>query len=44
MYAGFIEEIDAVDNGISQYEGAPKYKVCAWIGVDVRSLHCCGAE
>ena len=25
MYRGFVEEVDAVDNGISQYEGEPRY-------------------
>jgi uncharacterized UPF0160 family protein len=27
VYENFIEEIDGMDNGVSAYEGLPKYKV-----------------
>ncbi|XP_053564285.1 MYG1 exonuclease [Bombina bombina] len=27
MYESFVEEIDAIDNGISQYDGEPRYSV-----------------
>ena len=36
VYESFLEQIDANDNGISQYEGAPKYKssggICGRVG------------
>lgn len=27
IYENFVEEIDAIDNGVDQYDGEPKYKV-----------------
>lgn len=31
MYENFVEAIDAVDNGISQYDGEPRYRVTSTI-------------
>eukprot|EP00043_Microstomoeca_roanoka_P011622 m.109747 g.109747 ORF g.109747 m.109747 type:complete len:336 (+) comp15249_c3_seq2:316-1323(+) len=39
MYDNFIEEIDAVDNGVSPYEGQPKYRIASTIGNRVGLLN-----
>nr|XP_039248507.1 MYG1 exonuclease-like [Styela clava] len=35
MYDNFVEEIDAVDNGVDQYDGEPRYRVTSTIGARV---------
>ncbi|XP_011403086.2 PREDICTED: UPF0160 protein MYG1, mitochondrial-like [Amphimedon queenslandica] len=39
VYNNFIEEIDAVDNGIQDREGIPKYKITSTIGYRVSRLN-----
>ncbi|EGD81426.1 MYG1 protein [Salpingoeca rosetta] len=39
MYDNFVEEIDAVDNGISPHEGQPKYRVASTVGNRVARLN-----
>eukprot|EP00055_Hartaetosiga_balthica_P004092 m.10086 g.10086 ORF g.10086 m.10086 type:complete len:342 (-) comp3608_c0_seq1:795-1820(-) len=39
MYENFVEEIDAVDNGVSQYEGRPLYRVNSTIGSRIHRLN-----
>eukprot|EP00794_Sanderia_malayensis_P016632 gene16632-18322_t len=39
LYENFIEEIDAVDNGINQYDGQPRYRVTTMIGSRVDNLN-----
>ena len=29
VYANFVEEIDAIDNGIDTHDGEPRYQVCS---------------
>ncbi|XP_043239617.1 MYG1 exonuclease-like isoform X3 [Amphibalanus amphitrite] len=39
LYQTFVEEIDAVDNGINQYDGTPRYQVTSTIGARVSRLN-----
>ncbi|KAH1015243.1 hypothetical protein HUJ05_013005 [Dendroctonus ponderosae] len=40
LYEGFIEELDAIDNGIPMYpEGMPKYKINTHLGARVHRLN-----
>lgn len=39
LYEGFIEEVDAVDNGIDQYDGEPKYHVSTTLGARVSRMN-----
>ncbi|EDQ90835.1 uncharacterized protein MONBRDRAFT_20236 [Monosiga brevicollis MX1] len=40
MYGGFVEEIDAVDNGVSQYEeGSPKYHIGSTVSTRVGRIN-----
>ena len=40
MYNSFVEEVDAIDNGVSQYdEGNAKYDITSTIGQRVSRLH-----
>jgi len=39
IYEGLIEEVDAVDNGIDQYEGTPCYRVTTTLGARVARLN-----
>lgn len=39
MYKKFVEAIDAVDNGIAQYEGEPKYEVSTTLPSRVKLLN-----
>lgn len=39
VYENFIEEIDAVDNGISCYDGQPRYKITSTISRRVGGLN-----
>lgn len=39
MYESFVEEVDAVDNGINQYDGEARYKVTSQLGSRVGALN-----
>lgn len=39
IYEGFVEEVDAVDNGIDQYDGTPKYHVTTTLGARVSRMN-----
>ncbi|XP_036387860.1 UPF0160 protein MYG1, mitochondrial [Megalops cyprinoides] len=39
LYENFVEEVDAVDNGISQYDGEPRYAVSSTISARVSYLN-----
>ncbi|XP_033751953.1 UPF0160 protein MYG1, mitochondrial-like isoform X2 [Pecten maximus] len=39
VYENFVEEIDAVDNGINQYDGDARYQISTTIGNRVRHLN-----
>eukprot|EP00049_Salpingoeca_infusionum_P022540 m.7413 g.7413 ORF g.7413 m.7413 type:complete len:347 (+) comp5244_c0_seq2:319-1359(+) len=39
MYENFVEEVDAVDNGISQYSGSPLYRVSTTVSARVGRLN-----
>lgn len=39
VYENFIEEIDAVDNGIDQFDGTPRYKITTTISSQVGRLN-----
>lgn len=39
IYENLIEEVDAIDNGISQYEGEPRYQVTTNLGSRVGNLN-----
>lgn len=39
IYENFIEEIDAIDNGIDQFEGMPKYRISTNLSTRVSYLN-----
>lgn len=39
LYENFVEEVDAVDNGISQYDGEPRYAVSTTLSARVSHLN-----
>lgn len=39
MYENFVEEVDAVDNGISQYDGEARYTVSTTLSTRVSHLN-----
>ncbi|XP_010902804.2 UPF0160 protein MYG1, mitochondrial isoform X1 [Esox lucius] len=39
LYENFVEEVDAVDNGISQYDGEPRYAVSTTLSARVGHLN-----
>ncbi|XP_046840081.1 MYG1 exonuclease-like isoform X2 [Xenia sp. Carnegie-2017] len=39
VYESFIQEIDAIDNGINQYDGEPRYSISTNISARVSSLN-----
>ncbi|XP_023615453.1 UPF0160 protein MYG1, mitochondrial isoform X4 [Myotis lucifugus] len=39
MYENFVEEVDAVDNGISQWEGEPRYALTTTLSARVARLN-----
>ncbi|KAG7478252.1 hypothetical protein MATL_G00077960 [Megalops atlanticus] len=39
LYESFVEEVDAVDNGISQYDGEPRYAVSSTLSARVSYLN-----
>lgn len=39
MYVNFVEELDAIDNGISQYDGTPKYQINSTLSARVGKLN-----
>lgn len=39
LYENFVEEVDAVDNGISQYDGEPRYAVSTTLSSRVAHLN-----
>lgn len=39
LYENFVEEVDAVDNGISQYEGEARYAVSTTLSARVAHLN-----
>ena len=39
VYENFIEEIDAIDNGISTHDGLPRYKVTTTLSSRVGNLN-----
>lgn len=39
MYENFVEEVDAVDNGISQYDGEARYTVSTTLSARVSHLN-----
>ncbi|XP_064161125.1 UPF0160 protein MYG1, mitochondrial [Anguilla rostrata] len=39
LYENFVEEVDAVDNGISQYDGEPRYAVSSTLSARVSHLN-----
>ncbi|KAJ8378280.1 hypothetical protein AAFF_G00244150 [Aldrovandia affinis] len=39
LYENFVEEVDAVDNGISQYDGEPRYSVSTTLSARVGHLN-----
>jgi len=39
MYESFIEEVDAVDNGINQFDGEPRYQISSTVGKRVGGLN-----
>ncbi|XP_037088445.1 MYG1 exonuclease-like [Pollicipes pollicipes] len=39
LYQTFMEEIDAVDNGVNQHDGTPRYQVNSTIGARVSRLN-----
>ena len=39
VYENFIEEIDAIDNGISTHDGLPRYKVMTTLSSRVGNLN-----
>lgn len=39
VYEGFVEEVDAVDNGIDQYDGTPRYHVTTTLSSRVGRLN-----
>lgn len=41
MYENFVEEVDAVDNGISQYDGEARYIVSTTLSTRVSHLNPC---
>lgn len=41
MYENFVEEVDAVDNGISQCDGEPRYSVSTTLSARVGHLNPC---
>nr|XP_006629429.2 PREDICTED: UPF0160 protein MYG1, mitochondrial [Lepisosteus oculatus] len=40
LYENFVEEIDAIDNGISQYDGEPRYAMTTNLSARVGYLNC----
>jgi len=39
LYESFVEEVDAVDNGVSQFDGTPRYQVNSTLGARVARLN-----
>ncbi|KAL7014712.1 hypothetical protein ACKWTF_016082 [Chironomus riparius] len=39
IYSGFIQEIDAIDNGVPQFDGEPKYRVNSHLSSRVKSFN-----
>ncbi|KAK3101510.1 hypothetical protein FSP39_004104 [Pinctada imbricata] len=39
VYENFVEEIDAIDNGVNQYDGEPKYHISTTISSRVGNLN-----
>lgn len=39
VYENFIEEIDAIDNGIDQFDGTPRYKITTTISSQIGRLN-----
>lgn len=39
LYENFVEEVDAVDNGISQYDGEARYTVSTTLSARVAHLN-----
>ncbi|VDD92728.1 unnamed protein product [Enterobius vermicularis] len=39
LYETFVESVDAIDNGIPQYDGIPRYRLCGTLSGRVRHLN-----
>lgn len=39
IYLGFVQEIDAIDNGVPQYDGEPKYRIHSHLSNRVKTFN-----
>jgi len=39
MYSGFVQEIDAIDNGVPQFEGEPRYRIITHLSNRVKNFN-----